>query len=396
MKKILFCITSLNGGGAERALANITLAMPEDVIIDILVNCENKENDYVHRGTVISCVKISKKKIRVPFPLKVFIGRYYKLRELKKIGKYDACISFMDESNIANILTGNKYCKVLISERTTLSQVRGKEYDYKIKPLAKRIYKNADKIIAVSQGVANDLNSNFNVPIDKLEVIYNGFNINSILIQSLQSPEIVFEKNLFYFLNTGRVDEAKGQWHLIRAFAAVEKRHPEVGLIICGQGPYLEMLQEMTKEYHLQGKILFLGFVKNPYAISKKSDVFVFPSMYEGMPNALIENMICGLPVIATDFCSSAREILAPDADYMCQVTDKIEMAEYGIIVPVCSGKKKHANEALENEERLLAEAMLKMVEDDDLRLHYKKQSEIRAQDFSIDKKILEWLEIIN
>lgn len=58
--------------------------------------------------------------------------------------------------------------------------------------------------------------------------------------------------------------------------------------------------------------------------------------------------------------------------------------------------EKKHASEALENEEKLLAEAMLKMVEDDDLRLHYKKQSEIRAQDFSIDKKILEWLEIIN
>lgn len=67
MKKILFCITSLNGGGAERALANITLAMPEDVIIDILVNCENKEYDYLHRGTVISCVKISKKKSEYHF-----------------------------------------------------------------------------------------------------------------------------------------------------------------------------------------------------------------------------------------------------------------------------------------------------------------------------------------
>lgn len=396
MKKILFCITSLNGGGAERALSNITLAMPEEVKIDILVNCENPEKDYEHRGTVISCAQISKKTIRVPFPLKVFVGRYYKLWKLKKIGKYDVCISFMDKFNIANILTGNKYCKVILSERTTLSQVNGKEYDYKIKPLAKRIYKKADKIVAVSQGVANDLNSNFNVPVDKLEVIYNGFNINSILAQSLQQTGMVFEKNLFYFLNTGRVDEAKGQWHLIRAFATVEKRHPEVRLIICGEGPYLEMLQKMTKENHLQKKILFLGFVKNPYAISKKSDVFVFPSMYEGMPNALIENMICGLPVIATDFCSGAREILAPDTDYGYQVLDKIETGEYGIIVPVCSGKKNLKNEPLENEERLLAEAMLKMVEDNDLRLHYKKQSEKRAQDFSIDRKIVQWLELIN
>ena len=396
MKRILFCITRLNGGGAERALSNITLAMPDDVQIDILVNCENPEKDYIHRGRVIPITQISKKIIRIPFSLKVFIGRYYNLLKLKKTGKYDACISFMDESNIANILTGNKHCKVILSERTTLSQVKGRKYDYKIKPLAKRIYKKADKIVTVSKGVADDLKSHFNVPVDKLEVIYNGFNINSILTKSLQQIDMIFEESSCYFLNSGRLDEAKGQWHLIRAFAAVEKKHPEVRLIICGEGLYLGILKKMVERYALQKKILFPGFVKNPYAISRKSDVFVFPSMYEGMPNALIENMICGLPIIATDFRSGAREILAPHTNYGYQVKDKIDMAEYGIIVPVCSGKKNLENEPLENEEQLLAQAMLKLVEDNDLRLHYKKQSEERAQDFSIDRKIVRWLELIN
>lgn len=102
----------------------------------------------------------------------------------------------------------------------------------------------------------------------------------------------------------------------------------------------MEMLEEMTKDYGLENDIFLMGVVKNPYAVSRNCDVFVFPSMYEGMPNALVENMVCGLPVIATDFRSGAREILAPGTDYSFQNSENIEMAEYGIIVPVCSGEK--------------------------------------------------------
>ena len=170
MRKILFCITTLNGGGAEKALCNITLAMPDDVQIDILVNCEEPDKDYNHRGNVIPITSVSNSKIRIPFPVKVFLGRYYKLFQLKKKGGYDACISFMDKSNIANILTGNKYCKVILSERTTLSKaVLGKH----IKFLAKKLYKRADCIVTLSKGVEEDLNENFSVPRDRLITISN-------------------------------------------------------------------------------------------------------------------------------------------------------------------------------------------------------------------------------
>ena len=93
MKKILFCITRLNGGGAERALSNLTLAMPDEIQIDILVNCEESEKDYEHRGNVISIANVDKRLFRIPFPLKVLVGRYYNLWRLKKNGNYDACIS---------------------------------------------------------------------------------------------------------------------------------------------------------------------------------------------------------------------------------------------------------------------------------------------------------------
>ena len=174
MKRLLFLIAKLNGGGAERALSNITLAMPEDVQIDILLNCEEPEKDYAYKGNIISITTADKKKIRIPYPLRVTWGRFFKLLKLKKTGRYDACISFMDEPNIANVLTGNKYCKVILSERTTLSKIVSKKYRYSIRPMAKLLYGRADKVVAVSKGVGDDLNKRFNVPLDKLETIYNG------------------------------------------------------------------------------------------------------------------------------------------------------------------------------------------------------------------------------
>lgn len=392
MKKILFCITTLNGGGAERALSNITLAMPEDVQIDILVNCEEPEKDYEHRGDVISITTVNKKLFRIPFPIKVFVGRYYKLWKLKKTGNYDACISFMDDSNIANILTGKRYCKVIISERNTLSETALSKNK---KKLAKKKYKEADRIVSLSRGVEYDLNKNFDVPLDRLITIYNGYDIEAIRKNAKEIPDINFESDCFYFLNIGRLEEIKGQWHLIRAFAEVEKKYPQCRLIICGQGPYMGMLREMAAEYQLQDKVLFLGFINNPYAISRRCDAFVISSLWEGLANVVIESMICGLPIIATDYRYGAREILAPDTDYKIQLTDSIEFAKYGIITPVCSGKKYMGKEPLEKEESLLAEAMIRMVEDDVLRKHYSEEALKRAEDFAIDKKVAQWLELL-
>ena len=395
MKKILFIIAKLNGGGAERALSNITLAMPDDIQIDILVNCEEPEKDYPYKGKVIPVTRLDSKKIRVPYPVRVFWGRFIKLKALKKNGHYDACISFMDEPNIVNILTGNKYCKVILSERTTLSKIQSKKYRHRIKPMARLLYKKADKIVAVSEGVADDLYVNFDVMKDKLVTIYNGYNMNLIEKQASEKSNNEFVNECFYFLNTGRIDSSKAQWHLIRAFGKVVRKHSKCRLVICGQGPYRELLENLVNKNGLQNTVIFLGFVKNPYSVSKKCDVFVFPSMHEGLPNALIENMICGLPVIATDFKSGAREILAPDTDFKYQVKDSIEQAEYGIITPICSGNQKLVNEELEKEENLLADAMLKMVENNEYRRYYGEQARKRAQDFAIEKQVEQWLRIL-
>lgn len=244
--------------------------------------------------------------------------------------------------------------------------------------------------------IASYINANFDIMKEKLVTIYNGYDVSMIKKQAGEKVNLGFDKECFYFLNTGRIDSSKAQWHLIRAFSKVVQKHSECRLIICGQGPYKGMLENIVLVNGLQEKVIFLGFVKNPYAVSKQCDVFVFPSMHEGMPNALIENMICGLPVIATDFRSGAREILAPDTDYRYQIKDTVEVSEYGILTPVCSGNKKLVSEDLEREEKLLADAMLRLVEDSSMRMHYSEQSKKRARDFEIQKQVEQWLSILD
>lgn len=394
MRRILFLISTLRGGGAERALCNITLAMPEDVEVDIVVNSLS-EADYPHKGNVISLNMPPKDKLSLTYQLKAFIKRNNKLRKLKREKKYDACISFMDSANVANVLTGNKYCKVILSVRVTLSQSRSWKYKYIVSPLVKVLYPLADCVVALSKGTESDLIENFGLKKSKTTTIYNGYDLELICKKASEHQDSITCNDKFRFVAVGRLCEPKGQWHLIRAFSEVVKKYPQCELVICGKGPYDSMLKKIVNDLNINDSVKFLGFLNNPFAIISKCDVFVFPSLYEGFGNVIIENMVCGLPVIATDFRYGAREVLAPDTDYKFQCFDGIEYAEYGIITPVCSGKKCDSSQPLEKEEHLLAEAMTRLLEDGELREQYAEKSRKRANDFTVEKTVQQWLSLI-
>ncbi|MBD5469551.1 MAG: glycosyltransferase [Lachnospiraceae bacterium] len=392
-KKILFVISTLTGGGAERTLCNITCGLPDDVMADILINYET-EQDYPHKGNVISLGMPKRKKFSLGYQFVTVIRRYIRLRQLKAQGGYDACISFMDSANIANVLSGKKHCKVILSERINLSSCTSAGYRYIVGPLAKLLYPRANYMVSLSKGVEADLIENYNLPKKCAVTIYNGYSIDTIQKKAQEPSAIEIEKDKFYFISVGRLCEQKGQWHLIKAFREVVKKHPQSRLIICGKGPYLPMLEQMAQKYGLSDYVIFAGFQKNPYAIAAKCNVFVFPSNYEGFGSAMIENMACGLPVISTDYRSGAREILAPDTDFRMQQLETIERAEYGILVPVCKSSIEMSGEENEPEENLLANAMNILIEEEQTYNQYKELSLKRAKEFSIERTVEKWLSL--
>ena len=162
-----------------------------------------------------------------------------------------------------------------------------------------------------------------------------------------------------------------------------------------GDGSEKKYLMSLVSDLNLQNDILILPFQKNAFAIIKKCDVFVMPSMYEGYCNALCEALICGLPCIATDFQTSARDILAPDTPFSYQNMDKIEHAKYGVIVPVCSGNKYSASEPLGSAENMLADAMIEICNDIEMYNRYKQLAPERGLQFDIKQKVNEWLKVV-
>lgn len=394
--KLLFIISSLNTGGAQSAMANLSIALSSLYDIDWLVNSDERIA-YDYKGNLISLgLHEPENRNNLSYQLKALVKRLKKIKSLKNTGEYIAAVSFLESANIANVLTGNRYVKTIISQRNTVS---GRRMGLKGKILVcldKRLYKKADEMIAISNGVRKELLEKFSLNPSTTTTILNGYNLDAIRAGMKESP-MDFEKEdgTFTFVNMGRLHDQKGQWHLIRAFSKVYGNNNKARLVIIGSGEEQNYLEGLVSEYGLESVIKILPYRKNPFSVLGKCDAFVFPSLYEGFGNVLCESLICGLPAIASDYRSGAREILAPNTDVDIEVMEHIEYAEYGIIVPVCSGNRYGAIENLENAESLLAKAMTCLMNDSALYEKYKEKALERAMQLSLAHKCEEWRRII-
>lgn len=132
--------------------------------------------------------------------------------------------------------------------------------------------------------------------------------------------------------NMGRLEDQKGQDVLIKAFNKVHQKYPEYKLIIYGEGSKEEELRKLITKLKLENNVILAG--KTPKAILEinKSEIFVFTSRYEGMPNALLEAMACGLPCIATNCVAGPSEIIENGKNGILVEVDDIEQITQKII----------------------------------------------------------------
>jgi len=400
-KNIIFYIAKLTSGGAERVVSNLSLNMPKNINTTIVL-FDSKEGNvsYDYKGDLID--------LQPPYHLKNlvkskinYIYSVYKLSKIKKEQKIDATISFIDGSNLKNIyseIISNYNTKVIISVRNYPSK-REKKIR---KGLTKLFYNQADYIITLSKGVKLDLLENFGIDRNKIKVIYNP--CDSKRINRLSEKKITKRKHKMIFNTPGPViinvasfkdTGQKGQWHLLRAFKKILENVPDSKLVLMGEGNLEKYLKVLTKDLNLSENVFFIGFQDNPFKFLARSDLFVFPSLFEGFGNVITEAMACGLPIISSDCPSGPREILAPDTDFRKKLRGKIEYAEYGILTPVCDGNYYSANDPLTKEEKMIANAVIRLLKDKEIREHYQNQSKKRIADFKPEKIIEQWLDVI-
>lgn len=372
-KKICFLINSMAGGGAERVLSILLKNLSRNDREFFLIVLEDKFNYEIPKD-----IKVIKLFSNLRSNFKKLFGIFLGMIKLKKIIKnnqIDIVVSFLGRSNYINILTkirGSTH-KAYISERVNpLEMHSGKGLNSIFNMfLTKKLYKKADLIISNSLGIKDSLIKDFFINPEKIKVIYNPINIKEIQIL-LQSPlEKEYQKIFKHpvIINVARFNKQKGQEYLIKAFKDVREKIPDAKLLFLGEGELENCLKNLAEKLELKNDILFLGWQSNPFKFLARAKVFVFSSLWEGFPNALIEAMVCKVPVISTDCPSGPNEI--------------IENKKSGILVQVA-------------DEKVLTKAILKILNNPYLGQKLSQEGKRRAQDFSAGKIIKEYEQLLS
>lgn len=384
MKKIYFIIGTLSNGGAERVVSNLSLRLKDNIEREIILFGHDARIDYPYKGK-LSYLDQYKEKNMVQ-KVCILIKRIIFLRKIKKRNPDAIFVSFLEYPNLLNILSGYNY-NTIVSVRNFMS-VKHKNglKSYFWNQTIKRLYNYSKKVVAVSEQIKYDLIENYQLNKEKIEVIYNSYDINRI--QKLAGEELTDEEKLIFenptIITVGRLVYQKGQHHLIKAFSYVKEKIPNSQLIILGDGDLKEDLITLSDKLNIANNVHFLGFQKNPFKYIARSKVFVLTSYYEGFPNALAEAMACKVPVISTDCPSGPREILAP-GKLNENINYGINKNFYGVLIPTFNEKN------YENMEKHLSKIIYNLITDEKLNRFFAKRSLERVKDFDINKVVKEW-----
>lgn len=170
--------------------------------------------------------------------------------------------------------------------------------------IARRILlSGVDKIIAVSKGLEKWLHCDIGIPQDKIAYISNGCDLDSFRPgkNDLGRRGLGIEEKDFVIGTVGTLNELKDQKTLISAFAQINKNNSSLKLLIVGDGPERKGLETLGQHLGVAKNIIFTGIVKGPQEIYRVMDIFVLPSRSENCPNAILEAMATGLPIVATN-----------------------------------------------------------------------------------------------
>ena len=216
--------------------------------------------------------------------------------------------------------------RVVLSEHTNLSTELRSLSATSLRRIAipivdRLLYRVADGIIAVSDGVRLDSEKFLGIERGKCQTIYNPIDTTRILRageEPLDHPWFNSDAPPM-ILTAGRLEKQKDLLNLIEAFVQVRKQ-TDAHLMILGEGSERKVLEARVRECGLDQFVLMPGFAKNPYPYFRRAAVFALSSEWEGLPTVLIEALSFGLPIVATDCPSGPSEILGS--------------GKYGIMVP--------------------------------------------------------------
>lgn len=353
--KCIFVIPRMGGGGAERVVSLLSSALAEngnDITIFTLVGGDSfyELNAKVHFESVGVTVSRKNKLSRMLSELIFLPKSFFALYKRLKSGKYDVVISMLTECDLivgCCKLFGLRF-KHICSERNDPFKRKGIYFS-----LLKMVYRQASLFVCQGEKVYGFYNT---IPESRKRIIPNPVNGDDL-------PEHV-ECNSKRVVSVGRLNEQKNFALLIRSFANLGTEFEEYKLDIYGEGPERQSLQMLIDNLEISDRVTLCGAKKNVQMLITDADLYVMSSDYEGFPNALLEAMAMGLPVISTDFPTGIAAELINE--------------ENGIVVPT-------------RDEKAMTEAMQTLLKNADIRHSMGLKNKDKCRRYYTKNIITEW-----
>ena len=381
-KNLMLMVPMLHQGGFERVCIKTTRLMQEYYNVCILI-FSSKDINFDITGLEVIDIDVPSQKGLVNKVINVF-KRVHKARKVKKEKHIDISYSFGSSANYVNTLSRAGE-KVLTGLRCQTDMENTGE--------VKLFCRKSDQVLSCSKEIVRQLQNDFKY--DRSTYIYNPLDILDIQNKAGETPEDYpfIGDDIKVFSCSARNDYIKGIWHLVKAFSLVQFKHPEARLVVMGAGNW-DKYKEMVKALKIKDKVCFAGLKKNPFPYVAASDVYVCSSNHEGFPNAVLEAMALKKPVISADCKTGPREILLSDAEYnklIEEIPDGSSIkepirGEFGILVPDMDQEENFDPEYITEGERLLAQEMERILDDEELLKKYSAKAYERALVYTPDK----------
>ena len=299
INQVVFVLPSFNGGGAERVIISLANMLDRERFQPTLMVLDGSG------------------------PLRGLVDRDLSIVDLKRPRLRDAIIPLIaaisrTEPAVVVSTMGYVNLAILIKRRRLPSQTKlimreANEVDATLKAipvpllgrfLYKRYYRLADRIISPSKRIEHDLCDRWGIPANKVCTLPNPLDVDRLrrLSQIVERKPGKGKR----FVAAGRLVDQKGFDRLIKWLSEIST---DFHLKIFGEGPMSCILREIAEKHGIHRRCCFAGFVNNPWPTYAGADAFLLPSRWEGMPNAALEALAVGTPVIATPEAGGIVEV---------------------------------------------------------------------------------------
>lgn len=380
MQNIALIINTLQGGGAERCAADLSLILTQRGFQVFIFTDLSIKVEYEYAGTLVDYsfdLPVADKS-QNDNPLRHKVDE---LKDLKNKYKIDIAISFMQCANYFNILSKNQEKVILTTHSVNSEYAKYEKSVYWSDETFRDLYQYADLITFPSDFCRDDWLKHYGDKNNITRTVYNP--VHMMQVQTNESKENVV-------ITVGRMHSIKRQWHLIKAFKLVKKMCPDSKLIILGDGELRPELETLIERYDLVSDVEMPGNVKNVQDYLAQAKVFAMTSRCEAMPCSVLEALSTGVPVVSCDTPGGIREELGISREPRNTIYPIL--GECGIVTPYIN---ENNMDDISMEEEALANEIVRLLKDDELRTGMALAAVKMAHRFSADVIGAVWVDDI-